>query len=125
MLCTKPRTKPLSFKATKFLVPKSLTPFKISVCINSSVSRTVCNGAVSDSTNTSQSCVALVQHSISNSKQVADHDSFNSGDIYLSSLGKFSSLVTTTYFPTFLPLLVSFFMLSYSSKLSLYILFFI
>ena len=102
------RTKPLSFKTTKSLVPKSQAPFKTSVCINSSVSGTVSNGAVSDSTNTSQSCVALVQHSISNSKQVADFDSFNSGDIYLSSLGKFSSFVTALCFPTFLSLLVSF-----------------
>ena len=51
--------------------------------------------AVSDSGNISQSCVALVQHSGSNSKQVADLHSFNFGDILqLSSLGKFSSSVT-------------------------------
>ena len=31
------RTKPLSFKTTKSLVPKSQAPFKTSVCINSSV----------------------------------------------------------------------------------------
>ena len=49
--------------------------FKTLVCINSSVSGTVSNGAVSHSTNTS--CVALVEHSISNSKQVTDFDSFN------------------------------------------------
>ena len=42
-----------------------------------SVSGTVSYGAVSHSTNTSQSCVALVEHSISNSKQVADLNSFN------------------------------------------------
>ena len=108
------RTKPLSFKTTKSLVPKSLAPFKTSVCINSYVSGAVSNGAVSDSTNTPQSCAALVQHSVSNSKQVADLDSFNSGDIYLSSLGKFSSFVTTECFPSFLSLLVSFFALSYS-----------
>ena len=70
------RTKPLSFKATKSLVPKSLSPLKTSVCINSSVSGTVSDRALSDSTNTSQSCVALVQHPISNSKQVADLNSF-------------------------------------------------
>ena len=35
------RTKPLSFKTTKSLVPKSLAPFKTSVCINFSVSGTV------------------------------------------------------------------------------------
>ena len=40
-----------------------------------------------------QSCVALVQHSVFNFKRVADLDSFNSGYIYLSSLGKFSSFV--------------------------------
>ena len=102
------RTKPLSFKTTKSLVPKSLASFKTSVCIKSSVSGTVSNGAVSDSTNTSQSCVALVQHSISSSKQVTDLDSFNSGDICLSRLGKFSSFVTTKCFPSFLSLLVSF-----------------
>ena len=101
------RTKPLSFEAAKSLV------------INSSVSGTVSDGAVSDSTNTSQSCVALVQHPISNSKQVVDLDSFNSGDIYLSSLSKFSSFVTTKCSPTFLSLLVSFLALCYSSKLLL------
>ena len=40
------RIKPLSFK-TKPLVPKSLALFKTSVFINSSVKRTVSNGAVS------------------------------------------------------------------------------
>ena len=110
------RTKPLSFKITKSLV---LASFKTSVCINSSVSGTVSNGAVSDSTNTSQSCVALVQHSVSNSKQVADLDSFNSGDIYLSCLDKFSSFATTECFPSFLSLLVSFLALSDSSELLL------
>ena len=64
-----------------------------------------------------QSCLALVQHPISNSKQVAVLDSYNSGDIYLSSLSKFSSLVTTKISPTFLSLLVSFLTLCYSSKL--------
>ena len=113
------RTKPLSFKATKSLVPKSLPPLKTSICINSFVSGTVPDGAVPDSTNTSQSSVALVQHPISNSKQVVDLDSFNSGDIYLSSLSKFSSFVTTKCSPTFLSLLVSFLALCYSSKLLL------
>ena len=111
------RTKPLSFKATKSLVPKYLTSLKTSTCINSSVSGTVSDGAVSDSTNTSHFCVALVQHAISNSKQMADLDSFNSGDIYLSSLGKFSSFVTTKCSLTLLSLLVSFLALCYSSKL--------
>ena len=32
------RTKPLSFKAKKSLVPKSLPPLKTSICINSSIS---------------------------------------------------------------------------------------
>ena len=91
----------------------------LSVCNNSSVSVTVSNGAVSDSTNTSKSCVALVQHSISNSKQVADLDSFHSGGIYLSSLDKFSSFVTTKCFPSFLSLLVTFLTLSFSFKLLL------
>ena len=44
-----PRTKPLSFRATKSLVPKSLPPLKTSICLNSSVSGTVSDGAVSDS----------------------------------------------------------------------------
>ena len=92
------RTKSLSFKATKSLVPKSLPLFKTSICINSSVSGTVSDGAVSDSLNTSQSCVALVQHPISNSKRVEDLDSFNSGDIYLSSLSKFSSFCPYWYY---------------------------
>ena len=97
------RTKPLSFKTTESLVVKSLEPFKTSVCMNSSGSGTVSNVAVSDSTNTLQSCIALVQHSISNSKQVADLDYFNSVGICLSTLGKFSSFVTTKCFPTFCP----------------------
>ena len=101
------------------MVPKFLPPLKTSICINPSVSGTVSDGAVSDSTNTSQSSVALVQHPISNSKQVVDLDSFNSGDIYLSSLSKFSSFVTTKCSPTFLSLLVSFLALCYSSKLLL------
>ena len=84
-----------------------------------SVSGTVSNGEVSDSINNSQSCVALVQHSISNSKQVADLDSFNSGDINISSLGKYSSSVTSKYFPVFLSLLVSFLTSCYSFKLLL------
>ena len=115
------RTKPLYFKATKSLVPKSLPPLKTSICINSFVSGTVPDGdgAVSDSTNTSQSSVALMQHPISNSKQVVDLDSFNSGDIYLSSLSKFSSFVTANCSPTFLSLLVSFLALCYSTKLLL------
>ena len=92
------RTNPLSFKTTISLVLKYLASFKTSVCIKSSVSGTVSNGAVSDSINSSQSCVALVQHSISNYKQVADLNSFISGDIYLSSLGKFSSSVTIKCF---------------------------
>ena len=119
------RTKPLFLKTTKSLDPKSQAPFKTSVCINSSVSGTVSNGAVSDSTNTSQSCVALVQHSIFNSKQVADLNSFNFGDIYLSSLSKFSSFVTAKCFPTFLFLLVSFLTSCYSSKvlLNVYVVF--
>ena len=110
------RTKPLSFKTTKSLVPKSLAAFKTSVCINSSVSGTVSNAAVSDSTNTSQSCVALAQHSIFNSKQVEGLDYFDSGDICLSSLGKFSSFITIKCFPTSLSLLVSFLTSCYSSK---------
>ena len=113
------RTKPLSFKATKYLVPKSLPPLKTSICINSSASGQVSDGAVSDSTNTSEPCVALVQHAISNSKQVVDLDSFNSGDIYLSSLSKFPSFVTTQCSPTLLSLLVSFLALCSSSKLLL------
>ena len=96
------RTKPLSFKTTKSLVPKSLAHFQTSVSINSSVIGKESNGAVSDSTNTSQSCVAFVQHSISNSKELADFDSFNSGDIYLFSLGKFSSFATTKCLRSFL-----------------------
>ena len=48
-------------------------------------------------------------YSIHNSKQVADLDSFNSGDIYLSSLRQFSSFVTIKCIPTFLSLLVSIF----------------
>ena len=48
-------------------------------------------------------------YSIHNSKQVADLDSFNSGDIYLSSLRQFSSIVTIKCIPTFLSLLVSIF----------------
>ena len=111
------RTKPLSFKATKSLVPKSLPPLKTSICIKSSMSGPVSDGAVSDSTNTLEPCVALVQHAISNSKQVVDLDSFNSGDIYLSSLSKFPSFVTTNCSPTLLFLLVSFLALCYSSKL--------
>ena len=113
------RSKPLSFKTTKSLVRKSLVPFETSVCINSSDCGTVSQGAFSDSTNISQSCVAVVQHSISNSKQVADLDSFNSGNIYLFSLGKFSSFVTKNFFPTFLSLLISFLTLYYLSKLLL------
>ena len=73
----------MPLKTAKYLILKSLAPFKTSVCINSSVSATVSDGAVSDSTNAAQSCIALVQHSISNSKQVADLDYFNSSDIYL------------------------------------------
>ena len=109
----------MPFKTTKYLVPKSLAPFKTSVCINSSVSATVSDGADFDSTNTAQSCVALVQYSISNSTQVADLDYFNSGDIYLYNLVKFSLFVTTKFFLTFLCLLVSFLTLCYSSKLLL------
>ena len=111
------RTKPLSFKTTKSLVLKSLSPHKTSICINSSVSGTVSDAVVSDSTNTS--CVALVQHPVSNSKQVVDVDSFNSGNNYLSSLSKFSSFVTTECSPTFLFLLVSFLALCYSCLLLL------
>ena len=98
------RTKSLSFKATKSLVPKEST---------------VSDGAVSNSTNTSQSCVKPVQHAISNSKQVIDLDSFNSGDIFLSSLSKFSWFVTTKCSPTLLSLLISFLALCCSSKLLL------
>ena len=36
----------------------------------------------------------VLQHSISISKQVVDLNSFNSGDIYLCSLGKFYSFAT-------------------------------
>ena len=50
---------------------------------------------------------------------MVDLDSFNSGNIYLSSLSKFSSFVTTMCSPTFLSLLVSFLALCYSSKLLL------
>ena len=74
---------------------------------------------LSDSINTSTSCVSLVQHSIFNSKQKVHLDSFNSDDIYLSSLGKFSSSVAIKCFLTFLSLLVSFSTLCYSSKVSL------
>ena len=76
-------TKPLSFETTKWSDSKSLVLFKSSVCINSSAS-----GTVSDLTNTSQSYVALVQHSFANSKQVENLDSANSGDINLFSLDK-------------------------------------
>ena len=48
------RPKPFSFKSTKSLVPKSLTPCDSSVYIKSSVSGAVSNGAVSDVINTSQ-----------------------------------------------------------------------
>ena len=48
------KTKPLSFQTTKSLFPKSLVPFKTPVCIKSSASDTISNGAVSDSINTSQ-----------------------------------------------------------------------
>ena len=54
-------TKPLSFKTTKSLIPKSLALFKTSVYIKSSVSGTVSNGALSDSTNTLDSCVVILQ----------------------------------------------------------------
>ena len=50
-----------------------------------------------------------MQCSISNSKQVTDLNSFNSGDTYLSSLGKFCSSVNIKCFPTFRSLLVSLF----------------
>ena len=50
----KGKTKPLSFQTTKSLFPKSLVPFKTSVCIKPSASGTISNGAVSDSINTSQ-----------------------------------------------------------------------
>ena len=76
----------MSFKTTKFLVPKSLAPFKTPVCIKPSVSGILSNGAVSYSINTSQPCVSPVQHSICNSKEVADLASF-------SSLGKFHSFI--------------------------------
>ena len=66
-----------------------------------------------------QSCVALVQHSVFNFKRVADLDFFNSGYIYLSSLGKFSSFVFIKCFSTFLSLLVSIVTPWYSSKLLL------
>ena len=113
------RTKPLFFKATKSLVLKSLLPLTTSICINSSLRETVSDGTVSDSANTSQSCVALVQHPTYNSKQVLDLDSFNSGHIYLSSFSKFSSFVTTKCSPTPLSLLVSLLAFCYSSKLLL------
>ena len=48
------RTKALSFKATKSLVPKSLPPLKTSICLNSSVCGTVSDSAISDSKNTSR-----------------------------------------------------------------------
>ena len=67
-------TKPLSFKISKSLVPKSLPPPRTSFCINSSVSESVSNGTIFDSINTSQSCVASVQHFIYNSKQLVDLD---------------------------------------------------
>ena len=53
------------------------------------------------------------------SKWRTDLDSFNSGDIYLCSLGKFSSSLTITCFPSFLSLLVSFLMSYYLSQLLL------
>ena len=112
-------TKPLSFKTSKSLVPKSLAPLRTSFCTNSSVSESVSNGAIFDSLNTSQSCVASVQHFISNCKQVVDRDSVN------SSFGNFSSFLTTKCFPTFLSLSVSFLALCYSSKLLLFYLVFL
>ena len=114
------RIKPLSLKLQKILVPKSVASFKTSVCIESSVSGIVSNGAVSDLVNTLQSCVALctlhMQHSISNSKQVAHLYCFNSGDIYLCSLNKFSSFVIVECFPAFLSLPKSFLTSCYLSK---------
>ena len=40
--CYVARPRPLSFRKTKSLVPKSLAPFKTSACINSSVRRVFC-----------------------------------------------------------------------------------
>ena len=90
-------TKPLSIKTSKSLVPKSLAPLRASSCINSFVSESVSNGT----------------------KEVVDRDSYN------SSLGNFSSFVTTKCFPTFLSFLVSFLALCYSSKLLLFYLVFL
>ena len=42
-------TKPLSFKTSKSLVPKSLAPLRTSFCINSSVSESVSIGTIFDS----------------------------------------------------------------------------
>ena len=53
---TRPKT--FSFKSTKSLAPKSLTPFESSVCIKSSVNGAVSNGAVSDVINTLQGTCA-------------------------------------------------------------------
>ena len=101
------KTKPLYFKTTKSLVPMSLAAFITSVCIKSSVSGTFSNGAVSYSIDISQFLAALVQYSISNSKQITELDSSKSNDIYLSSLGKVSSFLAIKYFPKFLSILVS------------------
>ena len=72
-----------------------------------------------------------MQHSISNSKQVANLNSFNYGDIYLSSLGKFSSSVTIcpyfltscylselllTFYLSFLAFLMSYFLLTQAAN---------
>ena len=90
-------TKPLSIKTSKSLVSKSLAPLRTSSCINSSVSKSVSNGT----------------------KEVVDRDSLN------STLGNFSSFVTTKCFPTILSFLVSFLALCYPSKLLLFYLVFL
>ena len=84
------------------MVSKSLAPFESSVYIKSSVSGAVFNGAISDSINTSQTCVALVLDPIHNSKQVADFDFFNYRDVYLSGWDNFFSSGTIKCFPIFL-----------------------
>ena len=109
-------TKSLSFRTRKHLLPKSLALPGTSFCINSFVIGTVSNEKVSDLTNTSHSFVANKQYFISNPKQVADRDSFNSSKINPSGLCNFSLFVTTKCFPTFLFFLASFLTLFYSSK---------
>ena len=65
------------------MVSKSLRFLKLHPELTLFVGGRVSNETVSNS-NTLQFCVANAQHTIYNSKQVTDLDSFNSGDIYLS-----------------------------------------